>query len=120
MEIKKRTLWSTLIIVVIIALLIWTILPSKQDNPGISEELAKCISENSIYYAQTGCSACKIQEELFGSSAKYLNKIDCVYEREACNQAQITATPTWIINEQKYVGVQSIEKLKEFTGCNLD
>ncbi len=120
MEIKKRTL-KYLLIIIFLFVLIWLIKPNPPEKtPNVSEELAKCIGENSIYYAQTGCSACKIQEEMFGKYSKYLNKIDCKTKPQECNESGITATPTWFIKGQKYVGVQSAEKLKELTECNLN
>ena len=33
-----------------------------------------------------------------------------------CINAGIEGTPTWVINEQKYEGVQTIGELKELTG----
>ena len=76
-----------------------------------------CIGQNSELYIQLGCHACETQEELFGENYQYLNSIDCFFEREQCIDAGITATPTWIIDGKKYIGVQNIEKLKELTGC---
>ena len=84
-------------------------------HPETPENIVKCIGENSELYGQLGCSACKKQEELFGENSKYLTIIDCWNEREKC--LEIEYTPTWIIKGEKYVGVQSIEKLKELTGC---
>jgi hypothetical protein len=81
-----------------------------------SENVAKWIGEHSVLYVQTGCVHCKEQEDLFGKNVKYLTMIDCLTDAQTCIDAGIEATPTWIINEQKYVGVQSIEKLKELTG----
>lgn len=89
----------------------------KNNNITPEEKLAKCIGENSTLYFQTGCSACKSQEQMFGDNYQYLNKIDCKVEIQKCIDTQITGTPTWIINGVKYPGVQSIEKLKELTGC---
>ncbi len=80
-----------------------------------SEEIAMCIGENSELYVQLGCNACETQKEMFGDNYKYLNVIDCWSEKEKCSEIQYT--PTWIINGEKYTGVQSIEKLKELTGC---
>ncbi len=40
-----------------------------------------------------------------------INIIDCFYEPEKCEG--ITNTPTWVFQGEKYVGVQSIEELKE-------
>ena len=112
MKIKKR--WITTIIILIIIVISIVIINSKGN--GVSKETATCIGENSELYTQFGCHACKIQEDMFGNSYKYLNIIDCFFEREKCTT--ITHTPTWIINGEKYRGVQSIEKLKELTGCD--
>jgi len=32
-------------------------------------------------------------------------------------QYNISAVPTWVINEKVYPGYKDIEKLKELTGC---
>ena len=84
-----------------------------QDTP--SEEVAKWIGEHAVLYVQTGCIHCKEQEDLFGINVKYLNIIDEKNMQEFID-AGIEATPTWIINGQKYVGVLSIDELKELTG----
>jgi len=81
-----------------------------------SEEVAKHIGENSILYVQAGCIHCKEQEDLFGENVKYLTIADCLEDTQACINAGIEATPTWIINGQKYVGKKTIEELKELTG----
>ncbi|MCL5018436.1 MAG: hypothetical protein M1416_01565 [Candidatus Pacearchaeota archaeon] len=83
-----------------------------------SEKVAKWIGEHSELYVQTGCSHCKTQEDLFGKNVKYLTIYDGINteDRQKFIDAGIEATPTWIINNEKYVGVLSIEKLKELTG----
>ncbi len=102
---------------VIIILIIVCILWIKNNNGTISEETAKCIGNNSLLYVKVGCPACEAQEKMFGENYKYLKTIDCHYELQKCIDAQITGTPTWIINGEKYPSVQSLEKLKELTGC---
>ena len=109
---KKRK-WIT--IVIIIAVIIFSFLIINR-SAEVSMQLTKCIGEGSILYVQLGCHACSNQEKIFGSNYKYLNVVDCWYEREKCGG--IAVTPTWIINGEKYVGLQTIEKLKELTGCN--
>ena len=106
---------SILTIIIIIAVIIFAYFLINKPNPETPEEVAKCIGEKSILYVQLGCRACKIQEDLFGENYQYLNKIDCFYERDKCSETE--ATPTWIINGEKYVGVQTIEKLKTLTEC---
>ena len=109
---KKNNLITILIILAIIIFSVFILIRS---SPGISKETAMCIKNNSILYVQLGCHACESQKELFGDSSQYLNVIDCWFERDKCEG--ITATPTWIINNETYVGVQSIKKLRELTGC---
>ena len=108
-----KKIWVTAIIVFIVVIISVIIINSKGND--VSKEIATCIGENSELYTQFGCHACQIQEEMFGKSYQYLNVIDCWYEREKCLHIQYT--PVWIINNKKYTGVQSIEKLKELTGC---
>ena len=105
---------TIVIVVIIIFLIINYYNKPKQETP---EAVAKCIGEKSILYVQIGCSHCKDQEDTFGDNLKYLNIIDCFYEKDKCIEKEITGTPTWIINGEKMEGVQSIEKLKELTGC---
>jgi hypothetical protein len=113
MKKKDYNLIVTILIILAIGTLVFFLL--NKDNPETTEEIAKCIGSKAVLYTQLGCHACEIQEDLFGENYQYLNVIDCWYEREKCTD--ITATPTWIIKNKKYEGVQSIEKLKELTGC---
>jgi protein-disulfide isomerase len=106
-----------LILVAIILIIIIGIFAIKKNSGSPEIKLAECIGKNSIIYIQNGCSACKTQEDLFGDNYKYLNKIDCKVEIQKCIDADITKTPTWVINNEKYSGVQTIEKLKELTNC---
>ena len=111
----KKNNYITLIIIIAIIILTYFII--QRDEPTTSEETAKCIGQNSVLYVQLGCIHCKEQEDMFGNNTKYLNMIDCFYEKEKCLQEKIEATPTWIIKGEKYVGVQSIKNLQELTGC---
>jgi hypothetical protein len=119
---KKNRINTLITIVIIIAILSFSVYVLIKDNTNpsqVTEELAKCIGQNSELYVQTGCSACAKQEELFGANLKYLNSTDCFIkeERQICVDKNIEVTPTWIIKDQEYRGVQSIEKLKSLTGC---
>jgi len=109
----KKSLWIT--IVIIIGVIIFSIIIISKGN-GVSKQTTMCIANNSELYTQLGCHACKNQEKLFGNNYQYLNVIDCWFEKEKCSE--IRYTPTWIINNEKYTGLKSIEELKELTGCN--
>ncbi len=102
-------------IIIILAIFVIAFFILRNSPNNVDRETAKCIGENSVLYTQLGCHACEAQEELFGENYKYLNVIDCWGEPEKC--FDISGTPTWKIREEKIVGVQSIEELKELTGC---
>jgi len=109
----KKSQLITILIILAVLILAYFLIFNK--NTNTDAETAKCIGENSVLYTQLGCYACGIQEEMFGDNYGYLNVVDCFYEREKCSD--ITGTPTWKINRENYRGVQSIERLKEVTGC---
>ncbi len=119
MKIKKSTLTSVVIIIILIFIISILMLNTNSNETEITSEFANCIADNSVLYIQKGCHACVIQEDLFGQHYSKLETIDCVFEQEACSVAGITATPTWIIQGKKYVGVQYLDKLSELTGCKL-
>ena len=110
----KKNLVTAIIILAIIIFSIWAL---TRDNSNVDEELAKCIGENSVLYVRTGCSACETQKDLFGDSAKHLQIINCLTQAQECTTSIITSVPTWIINDERHVGVQSIDKLKNLTKC---
>src|SRR4030042_4829345 len=102
---------STIILILVIAggIICWKDLHGStiQDTPAE----AKWIGKHAVLYVQTGCIHCEEQEDLFGINVKYLNIIDCFKESQKC--IGIEATPTWIINGQKYEGKKTIKELKE-------
>ena len=101
--------------IVVIAVVVFYF-ATKNNSPAVSEEVAKCIGSRAILYTKTGCFYCQKQEELFGDKVKFLNLVNAD-SWEDLAKYNITQTPTWIINEEKYVGVQEIETLRNLTGC---
>ncbi len=107
---------NTITIVIILAVIIFALLIMlNKPEPVTDKEVVKCIGENSVLYIQLGCPHCEDQKEMFGENKKYLNIVDCFYEREKCSG--IGSIPTWVIHGEKYERIQSVEKLKELTGC---
>jgi hypothetical protein len=112
----KKRLKSNLIILGII-LIVLAVLFFPKSIPETDTEIIQCIGENSILYVQLGCSHCETQEELFGENLQYINRIDCFYNYDSCQEAKVSNTPTWEIKGELYTGVKSIEELKELTNC---
>lgn len=110
----KKGTWITISIIVVVILI--AIFVTKKPESMTTEEVAKCIGDKSTLYVQLGCPHCKTQEEMFGDNVKFLNEVDCFFERDKCGDA-INATPTWVISGRYYEGIQSIDNLKTYTGC---
>jgi len=112
----KKVWWKSSTVWIIIGVLVIAFFIMNRPVPVTSEEIAKCIGENSVLYVRLGCSHCETQKEMFGENRKYLNIVDCFYVSDPkCDE--LRATPTWVIKGMDYAGVQSIDKLKELTGC---
>lgn len=116
---KDYGLYIIMAAVVIMAIVAITYPYVIQDSPTISIDQATtiCIAENSVFYGTEWCGYCQTQKEMFGTNAELLNYIDCDEDRDACVAAEIVGFPTWDIKGERYVGLQSLEKLKEATGC---
>jgi len=110
---KKNALISTIIVLAIL-IFAYYVLTKNSDPPEI--EIAKCIGEKSTLYTKVGCFACDKQEELFGKNYQYLNVVQAT-DWDTLSTFGIKSTPTWVIDNVKYSGVQSLKKLKDLTGC---
>ncbi|MFA5953307.1 MAG: hypothetical protein WC812_01815 [Candidatus Pacearchaeota archaeon] len=111
---KIANIIITILSVIILAgIIIAIILMNASVN--VEPNVAKCIGENSTLYVKLGCPHCAAQEKLFGKEIEYITIVDCFYEPEKCSE--ISAVPTWKIKDEYYLGIQSIEKLQELTGC---
>lgn len=107
---KPITLFIALIIVIGISYMIY----SYNASPGKYDSFAKCLAEKSVMYgAIEWCQYTKQQANMFGKSFKYINY------KNFQQGPSIKITPTWIINDQRYEGVQSFEKLSTLTGCEI-
>lgn len=122
-RIKKNHLYTIVVVVgalILAGVLIYFKSLNAGSSNGVSEQLAKCIGQHSHVYTQLGCSHCAVQEALFGDSWKYMNDTDCYYTPKACSvivQNGYYSTPTWIINNNTYKGIQTVDTLKNLTGC---
>ena len=114
---KKELIIYSILVIIIIAIIGIIFIIKPNPTTDSKKELAECLAKKSELYIQLGCKYCKIQEDIFGEDYIYLKIVDCAYESDKCSRAEITGTPTWIINGQKYAGVQQLDTLKNLTGC---
>lgn len=104
--------------VVAIILVIYGIKNINTVNP--QEQLMKCIAEKSFIYSSSICTHCKEQKDILGDYYKYFNEVDCFKTPQKCIDDNIDATPTWVINKKRYVGVKTLKELKDLSGCQCD
>ena len=112
---KKETKVYLVLAAIIIAIILgiyWA-----KGNGNADEKVMQCIADNSQLIVKEGCPACAAQENIIKENIDKFNITDCSVDSQKCIDLGITRIPTWIINGEKYEGVQSIEKLKELTGC---
>lgn len=90
------------------------------------DSFAKCLTEKGVkMYGAYWCPHCENNKKLFGDSWKYMNYVECAVEgqpqvqTQACTDAGISGYPTWLINNEKYPGEQTLEKLSSLTGCKI-
>lgn len=85
-------------------------------NPG-PVDMVECMKGEVIVYHSSLCSACSQQRALLGEAFWRLDNVDCAADRTSCSKVGITSVPSWVIDGRIYVGIQSLEKLEELTGC---
>ena len=84
------------------------------------DTLAQCLSEKGFtMYGSDSCPHCQQQKKLFKGSFDLVNYVECNQNPTACNDAGVTAYPTWSVDGQVYVGRKSMSELAELSGCPL-
>ncbi len=105
------------IILIAVVIGIISIISLIKANGNHDEEVMKCIGENSELYVSKTCGHCATQKKDLEEYIEFFKIIDCTTNQEQCQENNILYVPTWIINNENHVGKQSIEQLKELTGC---
>ncbi len=127
----KKT-WIVLIVAVV--LIIGIFIPFKMtglttNNKDYDNFVTCLIEKDAKLYGAYWCPHCKNQKEMFKSSFKIFDSLGGYIEcdprgknaqPEKCEEASINGYPTWIINGQKYVGEQSLNRLSAISECNLN
>lgn len=120
---KKKPSKKIIIYSIVFLILVFIVYASVSyySKPGKYDDFAKCLSEKGMkMYGADWCPNCKAQKKLFGKSFKYVDYVECTREKQACAEAKIEGYPTWIYNEEKFVGVQSLSRLSSITECTLN
>jgi uncharacterized membrane protein/glutaredoxin len=91
------------------------------EDPWV-RSLAEYLSKSDAkFYGASWCPHCTQQKELFGASVKRIPYVECSPggpqgpSASICKEKNITTYPTWIINGQRYTGVQTLDALAQLT-----
>ncbi len=121
---EQKELYTAVIIAAIVIVGVFYFFYPKGPEKNY-DKFAQCLSEKgAVEYGAYWCQHCKDQREMFGSSYKFINYVECDSNGEnarpeLCQQAAITGYPTWIINGQRFEGVQQFETLATAANCTL-
>ncbi len=118
MEENANSRITAFIILLAVAAAAYLLYP-REPAAGEYDSLAKCITAKGISMAGTEtCPHCKEQKKTLGTSFEYIDYHNCDVEPNWCNSKKVMYYPSWILANGKVVsGTQSIEQLKELTGC---
>jgi hypothetical protein len=89
------------------------------------DAFAQCLAAKQVkMYGLYWCSHCAEQEQMFGSSFKYVPYTECGIkgsrqEAPECIQANVKNFPTWEFSGMRHEGVLPLTALAERTGCSL-
>jgi len=106
--------------VIISLILIAIFLIGCSSKPTKYDTFAQCLTEKDVtMYGTDWCSHCKNQKKMFGKSFKYVNYVDCDWNKDECLKAGVSGYPTWKINGTNYPGEQPLYRLASLSGCDL-
>jgi uncharacterized membrane protein/glutaredoxin len=84
--------------------------------------LAEHLSRSDVkFYGASWCPHCAEQKELFDGSVNRIPYVECspggpnAPQAEVCSNKNIQSYPTWIIDGQRYTGVQALDALAQLS-----
>ncbi|MFB6166650.1 MAG: hypothetical protein ABEJ62_00100 [Candidatus Nanohaloarchaea archaeon] len=92
------------------------------------DSFAQCLTENNAtFYGAYWCPHCDTQKSMFGDAMEYVDYVECWPggrprsrpPAKICQEKNIRSTPTWIIQGERYTGVQTFKDLAKATGCSI-
>ena len=112
-----KTVYFIVLAAAVIILLVWFFWPQavvSRNNFG------DCLTANGVVmYGSDQCSHCENQKRILGEDFKRINYVNCDFNADECRQKGISFYPLWSRDNQVLAGVQSLQSLSEFSGCEL-
>ncbi|OGY90969.1 MAG: hypothetical protein A3H70_04090 [Candidatus Komeilibacteria bacterium RIFCSPLOWO2_02_FULL_48_11] len=115
---KKVFFIITLAALAVVAV-VWQVATGGQPNPEL-DSFAQCLTDKGVaMYGAKWCLHCQNQKKAFGKSFRLIKYLECPDNIELCLAKDIQGYPTWIINDKKYEGEQSLASLSQISDCPL-
>jgi hypothetical protein len=93
--------------------------PSTAQQQALADHLRR---QGAVFYGAWWCPACFKQKNLFGQQAgNSLPYVECEKtedQRKRCQNLGIAAYPTWVLGNQRLEGVQTLDRLSQWSGFN--
>lgn len=120
---KELTFWIV-IALVLVALLGWGMVNNAA--PGKLDQFAQCLKDKgATFYGAFWCPHCQNQKQMFGSSAKLLQYVECSTpdgkgQLAICKEQNVTSYPTWrFADGSELTGEVPLSQLASKTSCTL-
>lgn len=114
---KIKNLVFHFLLVFIIVLLVFINGCKEQKN---YDDFVTCLTDGgAVFYGTEWCGHCQNQKEMFENSIDLVNFVDCDVNSDICKEEGINLYPTWVIEGEKYPGVQKFSRLSYLTGCEI-
>src|SRR6266540_332879 len=126
--VSSTRLLQTVIAVCLFGILVFVPQPAvNAAGPAKYDAFAKCVTQQkAVMYGAFWCENCKKQKDLFGESVQFSPYQECAVmgaprqQTDQCKYLQIRKYPTWIFSDnERREGVQTLESLRDKTGCKL-
>jgi hypothetical protein len=97
-----------------------------EEKPVVTLGFAECLtSKGATLYGAYWDSSTKKQKDYFGAEIAKISYVECGVQGDfraqdkVCEDAGILAYPTWVVNNQKHMGIQTLQQLAQLTGCKI-
>jgi hypothetical protein len=82
-------------------------------------QVAQCLTaKGAVLYGASWCPATQMQIAEFGEAFAHINYVECTVSAAACDNAGISAYPTWIMGGVHVEGYCELSELAAWAGCN--
>jgi len=113
----KKITKGFILLVLIIAIIASILIINYYRNNGLNGATAMCIAEKSKLFVSERCGHCTNQKQILEPYLEKFELIDVLEHPEVWEKYNLVGVPSWIIDGKTYLGVQSVNNLKEITGC---